>query len=88
MIRRPRPRERRRRGQAEKMVEEEGRVQRGPIHRVERDTGGPDSNPCAIFFRASYGDRSCVNRGSIICKRIGRYQENALVEAIERINSN
>lgn len=87
MIRRPRPRERRRRGQAEKIAEEEGRVQRGPIHRVERDTGGPDSNPCAIFFRASYGDRSCVNRGSIICK-IGRYQENALVGAIERINSN
>lgn len=37
---------------------------------MERDTG-PDSDPRAIFFRASYGGRSCVNRASIICKRIG-----------------
>lgn len=38
-----------------------GQLSCGPMQRVERDTGSTGFHP-GIFFGASYGARSCVNR--------------------------
>lgn len=39
-------------------------LSRGPMQRVERDTGSTGFHP-GIFLGASYGVRSCVNRASL-----------------------